>query len=59
MLKKFSYVLIAVIITIGICIAGQAIWAAWTAPIENPPEGNVELPISRDAQGNVIIQLGS
>lgn len=58
-MKKFSHILIAVTITAGICMAGQALLAAWTAPTANPPSDNVELPISRDANGNVIVQLGS
>ncbi|MFH1427118.1 MAG: hypothetical protein ABIG60_01140, partial [Patescibacteria group bacterium] len=51
--KLISYFLITIFLTLGLSISCQSLLAAWTAPTNNPPDGNVDAPINEGAASQV------
>ena len=61
LIKIFKQLFISLIFSVAvvsIMVFTHEVWAAWTNPTDSPPNANVSIPISKDASGNVIIQLG-
>lgn len=51
-LKKFSFVIITIILTLGFSVSLQSLLAAWTNPTGTAPTNNVNVPIFND--GGVV-----
>ncbi len=51
--KKFSYLLITILLTLGLSLSLQSLLAAWTAPTLAPPDGNVSAPINESLSDQV------
>jgi len=44
--KKFYFVFISILLTLGLSISLQSLLAAWVSPSANPPAGNVSEPVN-------------
>jgi hypothetical protein len=54
-LKKFFYLLVAIILTLGLSVSFQSLLANWTSPGAIPPEGNTFAPIYATSSVNQTI----
>jgi len=56
--KTITYLVISIILTLGLSISFQSLLAAWQAPSQSPPNGNVSAPIYADSAVNQTISTG-